>query len=288
MAGMYGSALSNLLHRSASIGAAIAVAAVSFAQGQPMSLSELQRFRAQVEQQVKAAMPWSQREGKGVVVNYPSSAPTAQVDRAVARFDQAVDLVSTVLKLDPPTAKVPVYLFPSAEALKTALHIPFPVQSGITTGYWVAIPGDDTDDQLARFAVHNVESVLVHDQIGLYGAQLFTDGLGVYMEALVSKAPWVSAPRPLQQTHLRDECDGMRRPEDIQEGAAFIAFLLRRDNGSPAHLKQVLKALSDERLKELRASAVGIWPDKVEQVFKNVYGLDLDQLELIWRSSAKQ
>jgi hypothetical protein len=255
----------------------------SFQRQPALSLSDLQRFMQQVENAVKAGEPWAIDAGKHVSVHYVGH-PGPDLDRATAVIDAAVETDCAALGLTLPTDKVDVYLFPSSTDLGHALGLG-PVQDGISMGKWSAISldGGFGEKNLASIASQQLGYALVHDQLGLYGWKVFNEGVGLYLRASAEHAAWIQGPIPVESKRMTELVKTASSPADLEEGAEFIGFLIRRDHGNPSRLKVVLADLSEERLSDLRIPGKEDAQVRVDRAFTAAYGESLAKLEHEWR-----
>ncbi len=250
-----------------------------------MTLSDLQRFMTLVQQQIEGGESWTKAEGRHVILNYVAADPAysaAHVREFQEMYDKCVEDDCAALSLDPPDPKIPVFLFPKTEDLQHALHVP--LQGGISMGYWTALPDDakGVSAETRSTAAHELGHALVHRQIGLYGCGLFNEGIAYYLQDKEAADPRLSHPRPLVAKSLRSLCESAVTVDEYQQGAFFIAFLMNMDKQDPTRIKRVLKAMSTQRLADLRQPGAQPWPHRVENAFKEVYGETMDELEHRW------
>ena len=252
-----------------------------------MSLADLQRFMIQVESEVKAGEQWTEVPGRHVIVHYVAS-PGLNPSQATLVFDGAIESDCKALKIGFPSEKVPVYLYPNSEDLARALraNISFP-QGGISLGAWSAIiaPRDWNAKDISPIAAQQLGFALVHSEIGLYGWPVFNEGIALYFRGVAGGAHWVQTPLPVEPARITDLVTSARTAADFQEGASFLAYLVKMDGGNPDRLTAVLRSIDEQRLRDLRSpnrfSATGL----VDQSFQTVYGHSLAQLEHQWRQS---
>lgn len=264
-----------------------------FSQGQtpPSSaqpIADLQRRIQMIESQLKSGETWTTAKGKYVLFDYvPDRSVTDELVKGrVAACDKAVEQDCKILNIDLPTNPIEIYFYPGTAELGKALKLPGPVTGGMSLGNWAAFPDPHSPRDLYGTACYQIGHALVHENWGLYGCQVFSEGLSTYLQAAAEKQAWLTNPKPIEEEPMKDLAQDAKFPPDFKQAAAFIAYLLSVDKGNPARLQAAYSGMNTARIRQLQGVGKETWPQRVEKVFADVYGKDLDHLEADWRQAA--
>jgi|GEM_PF-4568442 len=249
------------------------------------SLADIQRQVALVEGRIKAGEKWTVKQGRYVSFHYVPAPSTTDplVSAQIGQCDKAVEEDCKILGIDLPSDPIDVYFYPNATDFGKALDVARPITGGMSLGNWSAFPDPQSMKELHATACHELGHALAHEAWGLYGCQVFTEGLGYYLQARANDEAWLKDPKPNEEEPFKDLVVSAKFAPDYRQGASFVAYLLVKDNGNPARLQALYTGLSKARVRELQGVGNESWPDRVEKVFLDTYGEDLDHLEADWR-----
>lgn len=242
-------------------------------------------FERQIETQIRCSKAWGSLTGRQAILHVAHSSGLPE-EKLLAIVDAAIDSDCAALNLPAPALKPDVYIFAKPMDLGNALGFAAPVDYGLSVGGWAAVVLQNgwTEQALKPVAAQEIGYVLVHDQLGLFGWPIFNEGIALYFKGWAENAPWVTSPEPTEPTRISELVRSAHSPADFQEGANFIAYLIRRDKGNPDRVKAVVQDMAQARLAEVRLRHQDQGSSDVDDAFKSVYGKGLDALEHDWRT----
>jgi hypothetical protein len=254
----------------------------SGASSQPkLTLFDVHHFEELVLEQVKGGETWTEKVGKSIDLYYCASDELSEnlANETLGMFERCSSLDCEILKFDPPTSPLPIFLYPDVGALDHAVGIRKNFAGGMSLGSWAAVIQPPTKQR------SELEATGVHE-IGLYSCPLFSEGLAFYLQGRFRNSTWISKPKPIEATSLTVLTNTATKADDFLQGARFISYLVKLDHGDPSRIKSIMRGLNKERLDQLREIGKDSWPDRVDKVFNSVYAKPLSALDAAWRATS--